>query len=98
MTILLGIFDYQYRYQTDNMWVYCNFPGGVEDRVKWACEKATKIIMVLDGIIFPINPDRSMTCKEITIICENDEFFNKTTFILDGQVVQFDPKTFKPLL
>lgn len=38
MTILLGIFDHQYRYKTDDMWVYSDFPGGmfdsVEDRVK----------------------------------------------------------------
>ena len=103
MTILLGVFAGKYYYRESyNALPYHQFPSGVYDpimeRVGRACKMATKIIVLLDDINFPIrNSEKEYkipyTCREIELICNNDEYFNKTVFKLDGQIVNFDKTT-----
>lgn len=67
-----------------------NWKGSILDRVELACERANQIIFVLDDIQFPINPSRSFTCSELKLICDNADFFAKTTFVKGDNIIQFD--------
>lgn len=63
---------------------------GILENVEKACNWAEKIIFVLDNVHFPIDPASSYTCGELKMICKNPEFFNKTVFVKENNVINFD--------
>lgn len=62
----------------------------VLNRIELACSVASKIIFILDDVHFPIDIDRSTTCGELSIVCENEELFKKTVFVKGDNVINFD--------
>jgi hypothetical protein len=64
--------------------------SSVIDMVKLASNAANQIIFVLDDVHFPINPEKSVTCAELLLICQNDRFFEKTIFVKGENVINFD--------
>lgn len=63
----------------------------VHNAAKWA----ELIIFVLDDVHFPINVERSITCKELVLICTNDTLYNKTIFVKGDNVIEFDRNLIK---
>jgi len=63
---------------------------GVIQIVELACQDAKQIIFVLDEITFPINPLKSITCKELELVCKDYTLFNKTVFVKGDNVIEFD--------
>lgn len=100
-TIVLGIFkEPTFRYfhsrralQYDEFWmfegVYAD-DDGIVDTVEKAAKWAKKVIFVLDGVRFPIDAKRSITCAELQRICNNEEIFAKTVFVKGDNVIDFD--------
>lgn len=95
-TIVLGIFtenNFEYFLRIGAMG-YGEFGsgiiGGVVDTVEWAAKASEKIIFVLDGVYFPINPTESFTCAELELICKNEQLFSKTIFVKGENVISFD--------
>jgi len=62
----------------------------VIEMVADASKIAKQIIFVLDDVHFPINPEKSVTCAELLLICQNDRFFEKTIFVKGENVINFD--------
>lgn len=102
ITIVLGVFftktfDYFKKQKSGEVKTYGTFvnwwPGPEWDTiqvVEFACNRADMIIFILDDVKFPIDPDKSITCKELLLICQNDVFFNKTTFVKGENIIDFD--------
>ncbi len=100
-SIVLGVFftdNYQYftnrlcytyhKFKEINkQWFQC---ASILETVKTTCEIANQIVFILDDVYFPINPNKSHTCMELQLICENIKFFNKTIFIKGENVINFD--------
>ena len=63
---------------------------GVIEEVNDAAGRYNQIIFVLDDIQFPISTGSSFTCMELELICNNEEFFNKTIFVKGENVIEFD--------
>ena len=96
-TILLGIFnEANFRNLEDRGGIlafgnfFDMFSGSMMTIITGACFWAEKIIFVLDGLWTPIDCDRSITCRELIVVCENINHFNKTIFILGNKIVQID--------
>lgn len=102
ITIVLGVFNTKtfsyFRAQDDEIvHTYSSFLNWYRadkwktiEVVENACNKADMIIFILDDVHFPIDPSKSITCRELELICQNDVFFNKTTFVKGENVIDFD--------
>lgn len=104
-TILLGVFGtktYEY-FKSKNIsswgdYIYALTPitppngyfSGVARYVYAALIKCDKVIFVLDEVHFPIDIKRSITCEELKLICQHEEFFKKTVFVKGDNVINFD--------
>lgn len=53
-------------------------------------EWAKTILFVLDDVHFPISLERSITCRELYMICSQPHLFEKTTFVKGDIVIDFD--------
>lgn len=100
-TIVLGIFKEPiFKYfasrgalQYDEFWMFDSIYAhndGIVDTVEKAAKWAKKVIFVLDGVRFPIDAKRSITCAELKRICEDDDLFEKTVFVKGDNVIDFD--------
>lgn len=99
-SIVLGIFSEKTFQEFDNLgfcayYDFYHWPPIIAKyslirQVENACIQADKIIFVLDGIYFPINTDYSIACKELELVCRNDQYFNKTIFVKGENVINFD--------
>lgn len=100
--ILLGVFStdvFEWGRSSLPVFTYGTFDAVIDgdvdfnnimDTVKRAAEKASRIVFILDDVHFPIDVDRSVTCGELKLICDNDELFNKTIFVKGENVITFD--------
>lgn len=98
-TIVLGVFDtvtFRYFVIQRRAISYSRFEDwsayeeSLFTKVEIACEMADKIIFVLDDVHFPIDPQESITCMELKIVCDNKDFFNKTVFVKGDNIIDFD--------
>lgn len=100
-TVLLGIFDtptYGHVCKLKNVngysqfhdWDPSNYNKDVIKAVSFACQIADMIIFILDKVHFPVNTEKSITCKELVLICGNEELFNKTVFVKGDNIIDFD--------
>ena len=99
--ILLGVFFTDtFKWAQNNLpiWAYGRFDRVIEGYINWedvldtverAAKAASKIVFVLDQVYFPIDLTYH-TCRELKLICENDELFNKTIFVKGENIVTFD--------
>jgi len=70
-----------------DVWMACN---SITQVVRATCLKVDQIIFCLDGVQFPIDPSRSHTCSELEMVCKNNKIFNKTIFVKEDNVIEFD--------
>src|SRR6478735_6913460 len=92
--VLLGVFstptfrDFQHRLTPWGDFVH-RYPdaANIMDTVEGAVADAEKIIFVLDDVSFPVNPEKSITCAELKLICDNDSYFAKTIFVKGDNVI-----------
>jgi len=100
-SIVLGVFgrDTYYKLADMGCYVYHEFRlicnnwwecSSIIEIIKYTCNAAKQIIFVLDDVDFPINPEKSVTCAELLLICLNDRFFEKTIFVKGENVINFD--------
>lgn len=75
--LVSSIFD-----DTVNIWIL--------EEVAYGCIIADEIIVLLEGIYFPIDITKSVTCSEIQLICKVPSFLNKTKFIKNKEIVNLD--------
>jgi hypothetical protein len=103
-TIILGVFhtntfDYFVKIKGavyfDQFANWCSDMCNLYEIVENACYKANKIVFVLDDVHFPINPEKSITCRELQIVCDNEDYFNKTVFVKGDNVIDFDKNLIK---
>lgn len=97
-TLVLGIFgtkNYGY-FMKQGCITYMvltdRYPGvyGIIDIIENGCKDSNKIIFILDGVKFPIDIKKSITCQELLLVCSNEDFFTKTIFIRGDNVIDFD--------
>jgi len=98
--IVLGIFDtstYSKIKEIHHLMSYYYFTmlWGIENdpaliNVERALENCEQVIFILDDIKFPINVEESITCGELQMVCQNDEYFKKTIFVKGDNVIDFD--------
>ena len=99
-TIVLGVFStitFRYINKLPNVYGYGTFHewhsnryATILEQVEMAGHIADMIIFILDDVHFPIDPSISITCKELELICKDDELFNKTVFVKGDNVIDFD--------
>lgn len=96
MEILLGIFDsptynqlkhsalkllrYPFRLPKD-------FGDSVIDVVSIALSRCNKCHFVLDWVEFPLNPDISVTCRELEFVLNHPYLLDKTQFWINGREI-----------
>jgi len=62
-------------------------PNTVLETVRLALEKCDKCYFILDDVKFPLDFSQSYTCKELHCVLSNPQFFEKTVFILNNEVL-----------
>lgn len=95
MNILLGIFstptfkEWEKKKGIDSFPFKRIFRGrewiDLKDMIILGLKKCQICYFVVDDLILPLNPELSITCKELKWILENPELLKKVIFIKDGK-------------